>query len=232
MSSHKHKTIARDISWLSFNGRVLQEAADNSVPLQERIRFLGIFSNNLDEFFRVRVAALKRMMKFGSKAHMHLELDPQQILDEIQMIVLNQQSEFNRIWQIIQQQLKKEKIFLKTEKELTEEQQEAVRKYYDEEVSTNVIPLMIESITNFPQLRDKSIYLGVVMWQKESALKKKYALIEIPSRVLGRFFQLPAPKPDEHHIILLEDVIRFNLRDIFSFFGYNQYTYAGCRTGY
>jgi polyphosphate kinase len=224
MSSHKHKTIARDISWLSFNGRVLQEAADSSVPLQERIRFLGIFSNNLDEFFRVRVAALKRMMKFGSKAHMHLEQDPQQILDEIQMIVLNQQSEFNRIWQIIQQQLKREKIFLKTESELNEEQQEAVRKYYDEEVSTNVIPLMIESIPNFPQLRDKSIYLGVVMWQKESALKKKYALIEIPSRVLGRFFQLPSPKPDEHHIILLEDVIRFNLPDIFYFFGYNQYT--------
>src|SRR5215813_13464679 len=95
----KRKTIARDVSWLSFNARVLQEAADPNVPLKERIRFLGIFSNNLDEFFRVRVATLKRMVQFGNKANMHLEADPQQILDEIQMIVLNQQSEFTRIWE-------------------------------------------------------------------------------------------------------------------------------------
>ena len=77
MTHLKRKTIARDISWLSFNARVLQEAADPAVPLKERIRFLGIFSNNLDEFFRVRVATLKRMIQFGSnKANMHLETDP------------------------------------------------------------------------------------------------------------------------------------------------------------
>ena len=98
MEVGKNKTIFRDISWLSFNGRVLQEAADASVPLRERIRFLGIFSNNLDEFFRVRVATLKRMVEFGEKSNMHLEKNPLEILDEIQMIVLNQQSEFNRIW--------------------------------------------------------------------------------------------------------------------------------------
>src|SRR5215216_1964151 len=101
MSITKQKTIARDISWLSFNARVLQEAADDTVPLRERIRFLGIFSNNMDEFFRVRVATLKRMIQFGNKANMHLETDPQKILDDIQMIVLNQQSEFARIWEKI-----------------------------------------------------------------------------------------------------------------------------------
>ena len=110
----------------------------------------------------------------------------------------------------------------RTEKELNPEQQDFVRNYYEEEVSSNVIPLMIENIPQFPNLRDKSIYLAVVMWKKESALKKKYALIEIPSRVLGRFIILPS-KPDENHIILLEDVIRFNLPDIFSYFGYDQY---------
>jgi polyphosphate kinase len=225
MSLSKRKTIFRDISWLSFNARVLQEAADPSVPLRERIRFLGIFSNNLDEFFRVRVATLKRMVEFKSKAMqtMHLESEPQKILDEIQMIVLNQQSEFNRIWEDMQEELKKEKIFLIMEKELNAEQQEFVRRYYDEEVSASVIPLMIESIPNFPYLRDKSIYLGVVMWKKVTSLKKNYALIEIPSRVLGRFIQLPSPH-GEHHIILLEDVIRFNLPDIFFYFGYDQYS--------
>lgn len=222
MSHHKQKTIARDISWLSFNARVLQEAADESVPLRERMRFLGIFSNNMDEFFRVRVATLKRMMQFGNKANMHLESNPQQILDDIQMIVLNQQSEFARIWENVQQQMKEQKIFLVTEKELNPEQQEFVRNYYDADVSPNIIPLMIENIPHFPNLRDKSIYLAVVMWKKESALKKKYALVEIPSRVLGRFVKLPS-KSDEHHIILLEDIVRFNLPEIFTYFGYDQY---------
>ena len=219
----KRKTIARDISWLSFNARVLQEAADSTVPLRERIRFLGIFSNNLDEFFRVRVATLRRMIQFGSKANMHLENNPQQIVDEIQMIVLNQQGEFNRIWEEVMKELNQQKIYLRTEKELNAEQQQFVSNYFEEEVSSDVIPLMIENITEFPALRDKSIYLGVVMWKKESALKRKYALIEIPSRTLGRFTILPSPKPDEHHIILLEDVIRFNLPEIFSYFGYDQY---------
>jgi polyphosphate kinase len=223
MAHDKRKTIARDISWLSFNARVLQEAADQTVPLRERIRFLGIFSNNLDEFFRVRVATLKRMIQFGSKANMHLENNPQQIIDEIQMTVLNQQGEFNRIWEEVMKELNEQKIFLRTEKELNAEQQEFVRNYFEEEVSSDVIPLMIENIPDFPALRDKSIYLGVVMWKKESALKRKYALIEVPSRTLGRFTILPSPTPDEHHIILLEDIIRLNLPDIFSYFGYDQY---------
>jgi len=218
----KQKTIARDISWLSFNARVLQEAADETVPLRERIRFLGIFSNNLDEFFRVRVATLKRMMQVSEKTNMHLETNPQQILDDIQMTVLNQQSEFARIWENVQRQMKEQKIFLVTENELNREQQEFVRDYYDTEVSSNIIPLMIENIPQLPNLRDKSIYLGVVMWKRESALRKKFALIEIPSRILGRFILLPS-KPDEHRIILLEDVIRFNLPEIFSYFGYDQY---------
>lgn len=223
MAVTKQKTIPRDISWLSFNARVLQEAADETVPLHERIRFLGIFSNNMDEFFRVRVATLKRMMQFGSKANMHLETNPQQILDDIQMIVLNQQSEFARIWENVVQEMKAQKIFLVTENELNAEQQKFVREYYDAEVSSNIIPLMIENIPRFPDLRDKSIYLAVVMWKKESALKKKYALIEIPSRLLGRFVLLPS-KEDEHRIILLEDVIRFNLPEIFSYFGYDRYS--------
>ena len=111
-SDKKNKTIFRDVSWLSFNGRVLQEAADSTVPLRERVRFLGIFSNNLDEFFRVRVATLRRMVSVGEKSKMHLENNAQEILDDIQMTVLNQQSEFNRIWENIFAELKNEKIFI------------------------------------------------------------------------------------------------------------------------
>jgi len=225
MSNNKGKTIPRDISWLSFNARVLQEAADDSVPLWERIRFLGIFSNNLDEFFRVRVATLKRMIQFGSKAKMHLEENPEKILEEIQTTVLNQQSEFNRIWDNILVEMKEQKIFLVTENDLNPEQQEFVQRFYDEEVSANIIPLMIESIQDLPFLRDKSIYLGVVLSKKESALKRLYSIIEVPTRVQSRFVILPSPD-NEHHIMLLEDVIRFNLPEIFSYFGYDEYQSA------
>lgn len=218
------RLIARDISWLSFNARVLQEAADPEVPLKDKIKFLGIFSNNLDEFFRVRVAALKRMMRLGKKAHMHLEESPQKILDAIQHTVLDQQSEFNRIWQNILLEMKREKIFLLTEKQLSRDQQKFVSAFFEEQVRNNVIPLMVESIPQFPYLREKSIYLGVVMSRRDSAYRRKYALIEVPTRAVPRFVLLPPSKPGEHHIILLEDIIRFNLPRIFSFFGYEKFT--------
>lgn len=224
MVSAKIKTIARDISWLAFNARVLQEAADADVPLKEKIKFLGIFSNNLDEFFRVRVAALKRMIRLGTKARMHLEESPQKILDAIQYIVLDQQSEFNRIWQNILQEMKREKIFLLTEKDLSREQQKFVSNFFEEQVRTNVIPLMVESIPQFPYLREKSIYLAVVMSRKDSAYKRKYALIEVPTRAVSRFVLLPSTKPGEHHLILLEDIIRFNLPKIFAYFGYEKFS--------
>ncbi|MBE7169152.1 MAG: polyphosphate kinase 1 [Williamsia sp.] len=217
----KRHTIVRDISWLSFNGRVLQEAADPTVPLRERIRFLGIFSNNLDEFFRVRVATLKRMLELDKKVKMHLEESPAKIIDEIQMIVLRQQSEFNRIWENVLGELEKEKIFLVSEKGLNREQRVFVQRYFEEEVRSNTVPLMIESIQQFPILREKSIFLAVMLSKKDTAYDHKYALIEVPSKLMGRFVLLPSA-PGEHTIILLEDVIRFNLPSIFSYFGYDK----------
>lgn len=223
MVRDKKKMITRDISWLAFNARVLQEAADTTVPLKERIKFLGIFSNNLDEFFRVRVAALKRMLELGKKARMHLEQEPQKILDQIQSTVLEQQSEFDRIWKNIFGELKKQNIHLITEKQLNREQQKYVRTFFEEEVASAVIPLMIESIEHFPYLREKAILLAITMSKKESAYKKKYALIEVPTRLMSRFVLLPS-QGGEHYIILLEDVIRFCLPQIFSFMGYDKYS--------
>jgi len=221
----KLKFNPRDISWLSFNARVLQEANDPSVPLRERVRFLGIFSNNLDEFFRVRVATLKRMVEFSGKAKkvMHLEKNAAQILERIQDIVLEQQNEFNRIWNHIQSELKREKIYLVNEKQLSAEQKKYVESFFDEQVRHDVIPLMIESNPQFPYLRERSLYLAVAMSQRANAYKKKYALIEVPHRNNRRFVLLPS-KPGSFSIILMEDVIRHCLPKIFSFLGYNQYT--------
>lgn len=215
--------IPRDISWLSFNARVLQEASDPTVPLRERIRFLGIHSNNMDEFFRVRVATLKRMIELGGKkGNMHLEENPGEIVENIQTIVLEQQSEFHRIWQGILKEMEEQNVFLINEKKLNKQQQQFVQTFFEEEVRSNIIPLMIESLPQLPYLREKSIYLGVVMRKEDTAYQQKYALIEVPSRTIGRFVQLPAPD-NQQHIILLEDVIRFNLKYIFSYFNYTKF---------
>lgn len=221
----KQKYIARDISWLSFNARVLQEANDNTVPLQERIRFLGIFSNNLDEFFRVRVATLKRMVEFvEKKKRTNIELieSPQLILDEIQRVVLRQQNEFNRIWQNILKELKQQNVTIVDDKQLNAVQKEFVKAYFDNEVRHSIIPLMIENLPQLPYLRDKSLYLAVVMGNKNDAYQQKFSLIEVPSRSVGRFVLLPS-KPGSTTVMLLEDVIEFNLPIIFSHFKFNQF---------
>ena len=219
----KRKIIFRDLSWLSFNARVLQEAADDTVPLRERIRFLGIFSNNLDEFFRVRVATLKRMIEFGSKSRMHLEIAPEAILEEIQEIVIEQQREFERIWNEILRELRKDKILLVNETQLNRAQQRFVLDYFNEEIRSNVIPLMIESIQDFPVLNDRSIYLACKLSKKDKSIPQKFALVSVPTRRLPRFIILPS-KTAEKHIILLEDIIRFCLPHIFSFFGYDTFS--------
>jgi polyphosphate kinase len=219
----KRKIIFRDISWLSFNNRVLQEAADETVPLRERIRFLGIFSNNLDEFFRVRVATLKRMIEFGKKSRMHLELTPHAILEEIQEIVVQQQKEFDRIWNEILRNLKKERIHIVNERQLNKTQQVFILDFFNEEIRSNIIPLMIESIQEFPVLNDKSIYLACRLSKKDRSVPQKFALISVPTRSLPRFIILPSKTADKY-IILLEDIIRFCLPNIFSFFGYDTFS--------
>lgn len=158
----------------------------------------------------------------GKKGNMHLEFEPQAILDRIQLTVLKQQNEFDRIWQNIRKELRQRKIFLLNEKQLNKQQQEYVKQFFESEVRSNIIPLMIEALPTLPYLRDKSIYLGVVMQKDNSAYQQKYALIEVPGSYIGRFIQLPS-KENEHHIILLEDVIRFNLPYIFSYFNYDTY---------
>jgi polyphosphate kinase len=215
----------RDVTWLAFNERVLQEAMDENVPLHLRIRFLGIFSNNLDEFFRVRVAGLKRAMDFKEKVIAEsFYQPPSKILQRINEIVITQQADFDKTWKKIQVEMAEQKVFIKTSKNLTAKQKEFVRQYFDEVVEANVIPILLHENTPMPYMRDKSLYLGVAIRKKDWNYHSNYAIIEIPSRFVGRFVLLPTEDSEEKNVMLLEDVITFNLPHIFSYFGYDEFS--------
>ena len=163
--------INREISWLSFNERVLQEAADPNTPLFERIRFIGIFSNNLDEFFRVRFAAVRRMVDLGSDEENLLgDFTPQELMDKIQNIVISQQQEVQAIFKDIFEELKKDNIFMINEKELNHKQGIFVRKYFNDKVLPNLVPIMLSNKNKFPYLRDRSVYLAVKLSKKSMTL--------------------------------------------------------------
>lgn len=214
----------RDITWLAFNERVLQEAMDAAVPLHLRIRFLGIFSNNLDEFFRVRVAGLKRAMDFKDKYITEsFYQPPTKILQKINEIVIKQQQNFDKTWRKIQIEMAEQNVFIRNSKNLTEEQKNFIVHYFDEIVESNVIPILLHENSSMPYLRDKSLYLGVAMRKKKYQYESKFAIIEIPSRVLGRFILLPSEDESEKNVMLLEDMIIYNLPHIFSYFGYDEF---------
>jgi polyphosphate kinase len=176
----------------------------------------------MDEFFRVRVATLNKMTRLAKPARMHLETNPEKILAEIQQIVISQQALFDSIFHDIINELDKKKIYIKTERQLTPEQKQFVGKFFDERVRTQIIPLMIESIPQMPLLRDKSIYMACVLGNTNNPMLQRYALIEIPTKVLPRFVILPS-EGREKHIILLEDIIRYNLPHLFAPFGFNRF---------
>ena len=214
----KLRYIPREISWLSFNERVLQEAQDKTVPLIERIKFLGIFSSNLDEFFRVRVATLKRMVEFKKKAKEIIGESPGKILKQIHKIGIKQQVKFEEAYKAIIKELEAHSIFILNEKRLDNEQALFIRKYFEDTVLPTLVPIMIDTSPHFPHLKDKYIYLAVKLSKKEKGSKGiQYSLIQIPTEVLSRFVVLPK-KDEKKYIILLDDVIRFCLKDVFPSF--------------
>jgi polyphosphate kinase len=220
--SLKNRTINRELSWLSFNHRVLQEAQDEAVPLVERLRFLGIFSNNLDEFFRVRVATMKRVEAVSKKKELIGDKTAAEVLDEIQNEVVRQKELFAVIYRSILDELKTHNIEIVKENELNEVQAEFVDAYYRAEVAPLLVPIMLKNLDDFPYLRDKSIFLAVKLTtqkKNKSGKAKQYALIEVPSEVTPRFVVLPEAN-GKKYIMFLDDVIRFNLDKIFGIFEY------------
>lgn len=221
--------IDREKSWLTFNARVLQEAADETVPLLDRLRFLGIFSNNLDEFFRVRYAAIRRMKIESVNAEKILGgISPERLLKDITEIVIEHQSESLRILSDIEEKLEKENIYIINEKEINKEQENFIKDFFIQKVSPAVVTIMLNDLEEFPLLRDTSGYLAVKLIMKptnetffDSFLPKKevkYAIVEIPKTV-NRFVVLPS-NSEKQYIILLDDVVRYNLHSIFNVFEY------------
>lgn len=221
MIKKKIDFINREISWLSFNDRVLQEAEDVTVPLIERIKFLGIFSNNRDEFFRVRVATLKRMTRLaGSKVKDIIGESPTELLDRIQHTVIDQQNKFEKIYLGILKELKNENVFIINEKQLSLQQGAHVVEYFRDQVLPTLFPIMLDGSAKFPYLKDKYIYLIIKLSHKNKSLKSKYALVEVPTDILSRFFVLPAEN-EKKYIMLLDDVIRYCLDDVLYIFDYD-----------
>lgn len=213
----------RELSWLQFNARVLQEANDKKIPLLERLRFLGIFSNNLDEFFKVRYATIKRIVDAGKMGRNFLGgISAKDLLEEITHTVIDQQAYSLKILRDIQKELRKENIFIINETEITPEQSKFISEYFVRYVSPAMMTIMIGELEEFPSLRDSAAYLAVtmVMSREDDTFEAKhnYALIEIP-RTIDRFVVLPQ-EGEKQYVIILDDLIRHCLHNIFSIFKY------------
>lgn len=222
-TSVRNQYTNRELSWLQFNARVLQEANDKKLPLIERLRFLGIFSNNLDEFFKVRYATIKRIVEARKTGRSFLGgISAKYLLEEITHTVIEQQASSLKILSNIQKELQKENIFIINETQITPTQSKFISEYFVRYVSPAMMTIMIGELDAFPSLRDSAAYLAITMvMSKEDdtfEAKHNYALIEIP-RTIDRFVVLPQ-EGEKQYVIILDDLIRHSLHNIFSIFKY------------
>ncbi len=220
MDKKKIPIVNREISWLHFNARVLQEAADDTVPLIERIKFLAIFSSNLDEFYRVRVATLNRLATVVSKVKAEMGFNPKKLLNQIKNIVVKQEKKFNLLYEEIIKELAAKKIFLLNDQQLNVNRGLFVKNHFRDKILPAIVPIIIHDNQPFPELRDRVIYFLVKLTQTAKNNKTKYALIEIPDS-LNRFLILPDTN-NLKFIILLDDIIRYCLDEIFFIFEYDE----------
>lgn len=216
----KSQFLNREISWLYFNDRVLQESANPDVPLIERLKFLGIFSNNMDEFFRVRVATLLRMAEMRMKM-LSSKDDPAEILKKIAKMTADTQSVQEENYAAIKEELTRENIFILNENQLNEEQKAFVINYYDKQLEDAITPIMLSNgAKTFPELRDAHIYLFVKLLNSKNPIDYKYALIEMPRYDYSRFLVLP-DDGEKKCVMFLDDVIRLCMPQLFSSLDYD-----------
>jgi polyphosphate kinase len=219
----RYPTTNREISWLQFNARVLQEARDKRNPLMERIKFLAIFSSNLDEFFRVRVASLRGLLTLKKTTSKKLTIDPEKLLKKIYSIVLHQQEIFSATFtNDIKKELVESNVYIVNEKELSEKQADFVHSYFRDNVLSLISPYFISKQNQTPFLQSRSVYQVVELREKSESMSGEttissvlqYAIIEIPSKELSRFVILPK-EGKKNYIMFIDDVIRFSFRELF-----------------
>ncbi|KAA3439878.1 polyphosphate kinase 1 [Rufibacter hautae] len=208
--------ISRELSWLRFNYRVLQEAKDPRVPLLERLNFLAIFSSNLDEYFKVRVATMRRLAKLKKKTREKLEDDPLPELGEIIAEVSRQQQEFGQVFRTeILPELRREHIHLIDETECTDGQRDMALDYFRRTIKPLLVPIIFSANASPLFLKDQTVYLIVRLKPQAQEEAEQYAILEIPTQKHGsRFVQLPVEQ-GEHYVMLLDDVIRVGLPELF-----------------
>jgi len=212
---------SKETSWLSFNARVLQEAADPEVPLFERINFLGIYSSNLDEFFRVRVATLKRLATLEDEWKSLGIPDPNVTLKKVTRLVGRQGEAFNRAYEQVKRDLASNGIRLIDDTEVPSNLRKYLRDYFRREVSPHIFPIILKASAKLPKLTDLPMYLAVKASKSSGTGRPMHALIEIPGN-LPRF--IPLPKTGETQLVMyLDDIIRFGLDEVFATFPYDHF---------
>jgi polyphosphate kinase len=212
----KKKYINREISWLAFNYRVLQEAKDHRNPLYERLKFLAIYSSNSDEFFRVRVASIRSLMRFKKETKKKYDIEPGELLDEINRMVKKQQEEYGNIFRNeILKEMRNYKVFLISEKESKTAQDQFISTYFKEQILPNIKYGFLTETGSEIFLQNKQLYLVVQLRQNDvPQAKYQYALVELPTQTVPRFVELPKFE-NKFYVMFLDDVVRKNLSYIF-----------------
>ena len=213
--------LERDISWMYFNHRILQEAQRKNVPLLERMTFLGIYSNNLDEFFRVRMASQSRIAESTEKSASADSEKARKIIKQISKLNAQFVKEYSETIHHVTDELKRENIYLVSDTEVSPEQMEFIRSYYKEKLAGSIVPIWFSAIKSMDCENDENIYLAVKV-SKEAKSSVDYAFLELPVDVCGRFVRLPDHE-GKSYLMYVDDIIRCCLPLVFEGLGYTDF---------